>query len=151
MQLPSLALKHTFIHSFIENFSRHSLKTYRSSPCLEKGHTLDMRIQKLPSEQKKRDKNGLLCFIHLGKQQKNETNELVQTSILLTQTNHHAAVILKVIHTHSQKYSLLELTPFVFFVVFVILFLGKCKSSSFFIIHFFNSFTFFLYKRKKKC
>lgn len=101
MQLPSLSL------SFI-----HSLKTQRSSPRLEKGnahthtHTRsEHENTKLPFEQK--DKNGLLWFIRLGKQQKKEKKNIVQTGILLTQTNHHTSVALTVKHTHSQKYSLL--------------------------------------------
>lgn len=67
--------------------------------------SLNMRIQNYHLN--KKDKNGLLCFIRLGKQQKEKKQNIVQTGILLTQTNSHTSVTRSVIHTHSQKYSLL--------------------------------------------
>lgn len=96
----------------------HSLKTYRSSPYLEKGNThththIKHENTKLTFEQKIKQRHKMAsCFIHPGKQQKKEKQtNIVQTGILLTQTQQSHSCHSH-IHTHSQKYSLLELTSF---------------------------------------
>lgn len=106
----ALSLSLSFIHSLT-----HSQNIQITSLFGEGKHThtrahtnsLNMRIQNYHLN--KKDKNGLLCFIRLGKQQKKRKKKknIVQTGILLTQTNHHTSATLAVIHTHSQKYSLL--------------------------------------------
>lgn len=56
---------------------------------------------KLPFEQKKKRQKMASCFIRLGKQQKKEKKNIVQTGILLTQTNHRPSVTLTFIHIHK--------------------------------------------------
>lgn len=89
----------------------YSLKTWRSSPCLEKGHTRSKHENtKLPFKQKKRkkkkDKNGLLCFIHLGKQQKKNKH---CADWYITDTNQPSHTIHTLSHSYTfiKKYSLL--------------------------------------------
>lgn len=152
VQLPSLSLSHSFTHSL-------TLKTYRSRPCLEKGNThthtrahtnsLNMRIQNYHLN--KKDKNGLLCFIRLGKQQKKRKKKKHCADWYITDTNQPSHIS----HARSHSYTFTKIFTsitnpicLIFFVVFVISFLGKCKSSSFFYNPFFNSFTFYINVKK---
>lgn len=127
MQLPSLS------HSY-------SLKTWRSESLFGEGthahahtHALNMRIQNYHLNKQKKRQNGLLCFIHLGKQQKKKKN---CAGISLTQTIHLTSVTLAaVIHTHSQKNIHFYNYPhlFDFFVVFVISFFRQVQIFKFFL------------------
>lgn len=141
VQLPHLSL--SLIHSL--TLSEHTdqvpvwrRETHTNTHSL----TLSLNMSTQNYHLNKKDKNGLLCFIHLGKQQKKKN--IVQTGILLTQTNHHTSVTLTVITKIFTSIT----NPICFFVVFVISFLGKCKSSSFFYNPFFNSFTFYINVKK---
>lgn len=99
-------------------------------------YTLNMRVQNYHLN--KKDKNGLLCFIRLGKQQKKEKKKHC-ADLYITDTNQPSHISHS--HSHSNTFtkiftSITNPICLIFFVVFVISFLGKCKSSSFFIIHF---------------
>lgn len=101
--------------------------------------TLNMRIQiniwTKKIKEKRRQKWPLVSYILVSNKRKKNKKKLCR---LVYYWHKPTPIARSHIHTHSQKYSLLELTPFVwFFLLFLsLLFLGKCKSSSFFRIHF---------------
>lgn len=65
----AIALSLCLTHSF-NSHNIHHVPVWRRDTHT---HSLNMRIQNYHLN--KKDKNGLLCFIHLGKQQKNEKNK----------------------------------------------------------------------------
>lgn len=112
--------------------------------------SLNMRIQNYHLNTK--DKNGLVCFIHLGKQHKRKKKKQKHCADwYITDTNQASHVS----HSHSHSYTFIKIFTsitnpicWIFFVVFVI-YIGKCKSSSFY-NPFFNSFTFYINVKNAK-
>lgn len=136
MQLPSLSL----IYS--ATFKTQTVPIW----IREHTHTLLMRIQNYHLN--KKDKNGLLSFIHLGKQKKKEKN-IVQTGIL----RHKPIITLSHSHSHSYTFtkiftSLTNPICLIFFVVFVMSFFRQVQIFKFFYNPFFNSFTFYINVKK---
>lgn len=129
----AIALSLSLIYSFTLSKHTDQVPVWRRETC-----TLNMRIQNYHLN--KKDKNGLLCFIRLGKQQKKEKKKKHCADWYITDTNQPSHIS----HSHSHSYTFTKIFTSItnpiclkfFFVVFVISFLGKCKSSSFFIIHF---------------
>lgn len=121
----------------------HSLKTQRSSPRLERGnahthtvtHALNMRIQNYHLNKKtKMASYGSYVLVSNKRKKKKHCADWY-----ITDTNQPSHIS----RSHSQTYTFTKIFTsitnpicLIFFVVFVISFLGKCKSSSFFIIHF---------------
>lgn len=131
MQLPSLSL--FLIQSHSQNIQIKSLfgkgHTHTHTHARTHTHSLNMRIQNYHLN--KKDKNGLLCFIHLGKQQKKKKT---LCRLYITDTNQSSHICHSLSHSDTFTKIFTSITNpicLIFFVVFVISFLGKCKSSSF--------------------
>lgn len=127
----SLSVAFTLIlsHSLITHTSTHKHGYKRKSPPTRGTHST-REITKWSFEQK--EKNGLICFIRLGKQWKKKVINIAQTGMLLIHPcllthTHSLTHIYPLKQTYSQKYKSQYLTPFVlvFFVVviFVLFFL----------------------------
>lgn len=153
MQLPSLSLSHSFTHSLSKHTDHVPVwrrETHTHTLALTQTLSLNMRIQNYHLN--KKDKNGLLCFIRLGKQQKKRKKKKKHCADwYITDTNQPSHIS----HARSHSYTFTKIFTsitnpicLIFFVVFVISFLGKCKSSSFFYNPFFNSFTFYINVKK---
>lgn len=130
----ALSLSLSFIHSLTR-----SLKTYTSSPCLEKGNanTLSKHENtKLPFEQKRQKMASYVSYVLVSNKRKKQKH---CADWYITDTNQPSHISRS--HGHSYTFtkiftSITNPICLIFFFVFVISFLGKCKSSSFFIIHF---------------
>lgn len=129
----AIALSLSLIQSHSQNIQIKSLfgkgHTHTHTHARTHTHSLNMRIQNYHLN--KKDKNGLLCFIHLGKQQKKKKT---LCRLYITDTNQSSHICHSLSHSDTFTKIFTSITNpicLIFFVVFVISFLGKCKSSSF--------------------
>lgn len=116
VQLPSLS--HTHTHSFTHKQNPHTL-------------SLNMRIQNYLLNNNNNKKWPLVSYVLVSNKRKRKKH---CADWYITDTDQASPICHAHIHTHSQKYSLLDLTPIclIFLLFLSLLFLGKCKSSSFF-------------------
>lgn len=128
-QVPVWKRTHTHTHTYTHIFS------------------LNMRIQNYHLN--KKDKNGLLCFIHLGKQQKKKKT---LCRLYITDTNQSSHICHSLSHSDTfTKIFTSRTNPIclIFFCCFCYFFFRQVQIFKFFIIHFSIALLFFI--NVKKC